>query len=124
MNTNAIGLLFSLLLVTLMSGYADSQGFIHAAEIWQGDRLSWLALTKSASGFGIGIALYWYSLRYMHKLGIVAPETQTVIWFTVTLIGVAVTSGRFSRWPWVEQFVAIGIVSGLAWLLFRSSVST
>jgi hypothetical protein len=33
------------------------------------------------------------------------------------------SNGRFARWPLSEQLVALGIVSGLAWLLFRSNVA-
>jgi hypothetical protein len=123
MSANPIALVFSMMMILLISGFADSQGFTHAAEIWRGNRFSLVALLKSASGFATGISLYWCSLRYMNKLGIVEAEIQTVMWFSITLIGVAVSSGRFARWPLSEQLVALGIVLGLAWLMFRSNVT-
>jgi hypothetical protein len=53
MNANTIALVLSMIIILLTSGYADSQGFTHAAEIWRGDRFSLFALVKSASGFAI-----------------------------------------------------------------------
>ena len=66
---------------------------------------------------------YWASLRFMHRVGIVSPELQTAIWFAATIIGVAVMSGRFGRWPIPDQLVACAVTLGLCWLLFRSTAS-
>lgn len=107
--------------VTLVSGIADAQGFIHAARIWQNDRLVWGELGKSALGFVAGIATYWLSLRYMKALGVMAPELQTLIWFGVTLIGVAVISGKLLRWPLLDQGVAVAVLAGIGWLIFRAN---
>ena len=106
--------------VTLVSGVADARGFIHASKIWQDDRLVWSELGKSAIGFLAGIAAYWLSLRYMKALGVMTPEIQTLIWFGVTMIGVAVISGRVLRWPLLDQGVAVAVLVGLGWLIYRS----
>jgi hypothetical protein len=107
--------------VTLVSGIADAQGFIHASRIWQNDRLVWGELGKSALGFVAGIATYWVSLRYMKALGVMAPELQTLVWFGVTLIGVAVISGKVLRWPLLDQGVAVAVLAGIGWLIFRAN---
>jgi len=106
--------------ITLLSGIADARGFIHASRIWQNDTLVGAELAKSAAGFLTGIASYWLSLRYMKALGVLSPEVQTVMWFGVTLIGVAVISGRAFRWPLVDQAVALLVLGGIGWLIYRS----
>lgn len=106
--------------ITLISGVADAQGFIHAANIWQADKLAWHELGKSALGFSVGIGMYWFSLKYMKALGVVTPEVQTIVWFGVTLVGVALVSGKVFAWPLLEQTVAVGVLLGIGWLLLRT----
>lgn len=120
MDAEKIKLLLLILGITVLSGIGDSQGFIHASNIWNNGRLAWNELGKSALGFSIGIILYWVVLKYMKAAGIVSPEIQTLIWFTVTLLGVAIVSGKFFRWQTIDQLVGILILFGLAWLMFRT----
>lgn len=120
MRMEQIKLLGLIIGVTLVSGIADAQGFIHAGKIWQGGTAVPSEVAKSAVGFGIGLVTYWLALKYMQGFGIVAPEVQTAIWFSVTLIGVAFISGQFFRWPLLEQAVAIAVLLGMSWLMFRT----
>jgi len=106
--------------ITLLSGIADAQGFLHAAKIWQDGKLVWAELGKSATGFGIGIGSYWLSLRYMKALGVVTPEVQTLTWFTVTLVGVALINGKIFKWPLIDQLVALVVLLGVGFLLVRT----
>jgi hypothetical protein len=106
--------------LTIASGIADSQGFVHSAKIWQGGRLVWPEVGKAALGFAIGITLYWIAIRYLIGLGVVSAEIQTTIWFAVTIIGVALVSGAFFRWPIPERLVAAGTVLAMGWLVFRT----
>jgi len=105
--------------ITLASGIADAQGFLHASKIWQEGKLVWDQLAKSALGFSAGIGSHWLSLRYMRELGVVAPEIQTLTWFAVTLIGVALLSGKIFKWPLVDQAVALAVLVGVGFLLVR-----
>jgi hypothetical protein len=104
----------------VLSGFFDSWGFVYAAKIWQKDALSWLNLGKSTLGWGIGITLYIISLRFMARLGVTSAEIQTVIWFAMTIIGVVIFSGKFFEWPRTEQIVAVLVLAGLGWLLYRT----
>ena len=113
-------LIFIIFILTLISGLADAQGAVHAAKVWQGDRLDWAELGKSALGFAIGISVFWVVIKYMTALGIVAPEIQTITWFSMMIIGVALFSGAFFRWQWTEKVVAVGVLAGIGWLLFRT----
>jgi hypothetical protein len=50
-------------------------------------------------------------LRFLHQLRINTPEIQVTLWFAVTLIGVALVSGRFFQWPPVEQFAGVLVLT-------------
>ena len=106
--------------LTLVSGLGDAWGLIHVANIWQGGQLMWREVGKSALGFSVGIFMYRVVLKYMKELGIVVPEIQTVIWFGMTLVGVAIASGQFFKWQLTDQIVALSVLIGIGWLLART----
>ena len=106
--------------ITVLSGIGDSQGFVHAAKIWVDEKLVWNELGKSALGFAIGISLYWIVLKYMNAAGIAAPEVQTLVWFSVTLLGVAIMSRNFFGWQTIDQIVGVAVLAGVAWLMVRT----
>ncbi len=117
MGIHQIGIIVLLVALTLISGFADAQGFLHASKTWLDGKLIWPELMQSASGFGVGIVAYWICIRFLQDFKIISPEIQTVGWFTVTIIGVAIFSGKFLHWPIVEQIVGIAVLLGMAWLL-------
>jgi hypothetical protein len=102
------------------SGIADSHGFVHASRMWREGTLVWREWLWSAIGFTLGSAMYWLSLRYTGRLGIVSAEAQVMVWFAVTIVGVAVVSGKFGEWPLVDRLVALVVASGLGWLMVRA----
>lgn len=108
------------LCLTVLSGVGDAYGFVHASRIWQSDELRWTALGRSALGFGFGMSMQWIALRYLHRLGVTVAEVQTMVWFAVTMIGIAVLSRSFLQWALTERVVALGILCGLAWLIGRT----
>ena len=109
-----------IVVLTLFSGVGDAYGFTHAALVWQSNRLVWGEVARSAAGFAAGIGLYWLVLKYMIAVGIVSPEIQTIAWFGVTLVGVAVLSGKFLGWALADQVVAVAVLAGIGWLLVRT----
>jgi hypothetical protein len=70
--------------------------------MWESGRFVARECAKSAAGFAIGIGSYWFFVRYLKQCGVLAPETQTLIWFAVTLLGVALVSGEWLRWRRVD----------------------
>jgi hypothetical protein len=88
--------------VTLVSGIGDSLGFIYAAKMWRSGDLVLSELGKSALGFSVGIGSYWLAAKYLNEFGVLAPETQTLIWFGATIAGVAFISGQFLRWQAID----------------------
>ena len=120
MSIDQIRMLFLLVVITLISGIGDSQGFVHAARMWQDCKMVWVEFGRSAVGFGVGIGAYWLAAKYLTEFGVLSPETQTIIWFGVTILGVAFASRRFLRWQTIDQIVAVVVLLGIGWLLFRT----
>lgn len=108
-------------LFTIVSGWGDAQGFIHAARVWQDGRFIWIEALKSAAGFQFGVVMYWFALRGLSSYGIVAVEVQTLFWFGATIIGVALLSGQLLRWPPVDQAAAVAVLAGIGWLMYRTA---
>jgi hypothetical protein len=115
-----IKILIIVLALTLISGFGDAQGFVHASRLWQAGRPVYPELAKSAAGFLVGIAAFWLSVRYMNQLGVISPEIQATLWFTTAIIGVALASGRFLQWPRFDQLIALLVLFGLGYLVFRT----
>ncbi len=106
-------------LFTLLSGFGDAEGFIHASKVWQNGRFVWLEALKCIAGFQFGTLMYWLALWKLNGYGVVAVEIQTLFWFAATIIGIAVLSGRLVNWPVIDQAVAAGVLAGIGWLLYR-----
>jgi hypothetical protein len=113
-------LVLIVLSLTVISGIGDAHGFIHSAKVWHAGRWVWPEVAQSALGFAFGMSMYWVAVRYYQQLGISLAETQTIFWFAVTLIGVAVVSGKFIHWAWIDQGVALAVLAGIGWLLVRT----
>lgn len=105
----------------LISGIGDALGFVHSGKVWQGNQFVWQEALKATLGFQLGVIAFWMALRYLQVVGVVAPETQTMLWFGATIIGVALMSGKFANWHMIDQLVAMGVLTGIGWLLFRTS---
>ena len=104
---------------TLISGLGDAQGFVGASRMWNGKEVVWRELVRSAIGFATGAVGFWFSVRYLRQAGVVAAEVQTLFWFAVTIVGVALLSRTLVRWQVVDQVVAVAVLAGVSWLLFR-----
>lgn len=100
----------------VVSGLADSQGFVHASDIWRDEGVSWASLGRSSIGFVVGITCYWVSIRFMTRVGLATADVQYLVWFLITLIGVAIATGSIRRWNGVDIAVAVMVVAGLCWL--------
>jgi hypothetical protein len=44
-----------------------------------------------------------------------------MVWFGATIVGVAALSGQLLRWHPADQFVALAVMAGIGWLLFRTA---
>lgn len=103
------------------SGIFDSLAFTFAARMWQSGSIVWAEAGKSCVSFLLGMTMYWAAVGCLSRAGIVMPEIQTLIWFFVTIIGVAVLGGRVLDWRLMEQLVALNVLASLGWLLLRTA---
>ena len=106
---------------TVASGIFDSLAFSYAAGIWKDGRLVASEAWKAAASFTIGIGMYFGALRYLSEAGVVFAEVQVLLWFGVTIVGVAILQGRFFQWQVLEQVVAVHVLLGLGWLISRTA---
>jgi hypothetical protein len=108
------------IVLTITSGLFDAQGFLYASRVWENGALNVGALGRSAGGFFVGISLYYVMLRSLDALGVRAAEVQSLLWFGVTLIGVAIFRGSFATWSRVDQLVGVLVLVALAALMVRN----
>src|SRR5262249_48054717 len=104
--------LFFIIGLILVSGISDSWGFFHTAKMWRSEAPILSGLGKSALGFSIGIGSYWLAAKYLTEFGVLSPETQTLIWFGTTIMGVAFISGKFLQWHALDQIIAVVVLLG------------
>ena len=103
--------------IICVAGVFDSRGFFHAARVWESGQLAWLEVAKAAVVFNLGFVAYLASLKYLKQYGVISAEVQTLAWFVVTLIGLALLSGSFLKWTTTDQVVAVIVLGGTGWLL-------
>ncbi|MEZ4456176.1 MAG: hypothetical protein R2882_06455 [Gemmatimonadales bacterium] len=108
-------------LLTMISGFGDAYGFVHAAQVWSQDRLVPAAAVRSALGFGLGLALQWFAVRFLQQAGVRSVELQMMMQFALTIVGIAILSRSFFGWNMPDQAVAVGVLCGIAWLVARTS---
>ena len=106
--------------LTAVTGLADSQGFVHAARIWDDGRWVWREAWLSSIGFAVGVVSYWVVVRFVAELGVRSAAVQTMGWFAVTIAAVALTEGGH-RWEPLDIVTAIVVVAGLGLLLYRTA---
>ena len=106
--------------LTAVTGFADSQGFVHASRIWDDGRWVWREAWMSGVAFAVGVVSYWVVVRFIAELGVRSAAVQTMGWFAVTIAAVAVTEGGH-KWEPLDIGTAIVVVAGLALLLYRTS---
>lgn len=113
--------ILAVLVLTVASGYADAQGFVHSARTWVDGRPVLPEMGKAAGALFIGMLCYWLAVRSLNQIKVVSPELQTLAWFAVTITGIAFISGDFFSWNVTNKVVALGIVAGTGWLLYSNA---
>lgn len=121
MTTDALKNLSIIIVLTLLSGIGDANGFSHAANMWNKGRIVFPEFVQSILGFSFGIGTYMISVKYFQRFGVVSPEMQTIGWIVVTTIGVAIIGGKFPHWQIFDQILSIAIIVGLCILVLRTN---
>lgn len=106
---------------TLLSGYGDSQGFVHAAAVWHDGHWSGPHLARSAAAFAFGVVTFWMAVRFAQTGRELAAETITLAWFAVTVVGVGLTSRQFFAWRTLDQLLALLSMALIGLLVYRTA---
>jgi hypothetical protein len=106
---------------TVITGYADSRGFVHAAKVWAGGTVVWREVALSGVAFLIGVVAYWIVLRFAGQLGVRSAMLQTIGWFAVTILAVALTDAGQHSWSLFDAATAAVVISGLGLLMYRTA---
>jgi len=107
-------------LFTVITGYADSRGFVHASRIWVDGQLVWREVALSGLGFLVGVVAYWIVVRFAAQLGVQSALLQTMGWFAVTIFAVALTDAGQMRWQVLDVATAGVVIGGLGLLMYRT----
>ncbi|MFL6088717.1 MAG: hypothetical protein ACJ71Z_01080 [Aeromicrobium sp.] len=107
------------IVLTLGSGLLDALGFVHASRVWRDDHLVMSEAARTFAYFLAGVGAYVFVVRYLDRLGFTAPELQTLMWFTVTVLGVAVIERSLGDWATIDRFVAAIALLSVGWLVAR-----
>lgn len=106
---------------TVITGYADSRGFVHAAKVWADGQVVWREIAISGVAFFIGVVAYWIVVRFAGELGVRSALLQTMGWFAVTIFAVALTDAGQHTWHLLDAATAAVVVSGMGLLLYRTA---
>ena len=119
MNVHYFFIIFLIIVFTVISGLADAQGFLHAATAWNHGKIIWPEALKSLLGFIIGAVGYILATNYLKQAGVVLPELQTMIWFIVAMLAVAILNRELLHWQRIDQIVAVVAVICIGWLVIH-----
>ena len=106
---------------TILSGLCDGAGFVYASRVWSEGRFVWIEAFKCIAAFQFGMVMYWLALWKLTQHGVESAELQTLFWFVVTIIGVALLSGRVFAWSAIDQAVAGAVLMGVFFLMYRGA---
>jgi hypothetical protein len=109
-----------LVVLTVFCAWGDSRGFIYASQVWTDGRPDWELVFRSTCGFTIGIGAYLAALKYVQGFGELSASVQTLAWFLVTIVGVAVGSRDVLAWAPLDQALAVLCVALLALVIVRT----
>jgi hypothetical protein len=119
MEFSAIKTVIIILVLTLISGWGDSQGFVHSSKVWEKGKFIWSEAGLSALGYIFGTVVFWLAIKYLQEVKVFSAEVQTLFWFSTVIVGVAIASGKFFQWDAIDKIIGIAVLVGIAILLFR-----
>lgn len=106
--------------LTLVTGFTDAKGFVYASAAWEAGQFVPAMALRAFGFFMLGIPAYLIMLYFLQRQGVVAAELQVMLWFVITIIGVALLNGRFMTWAMSERIVAGLVMCGMMWLMVKA----
>jgi hypothetical protein len=110
----------ALLIITALSAFFDAKGFVYAAQAWRTGSFVPATAALSLANFIGGITLYVASIGFQQYLGVQSAALQTIFWFAMTIIGVALLDGTLGQWNLAQRAVGVGVTVGIGWLLISA----
>ena len=114
-------LVAALILITALSAFFDAKGFVYAAQAWRDGALVPRAVAWSLLNFFGGITLYIGSIGFQQRLGIESAAMQSIFWFAMTVIGIAIMDGTIAQWSMAQRAVGAAVTIGIGWLLVSAA---
>lgn len=111
----------ALILVTALSAYFDARGFVLAAQTWREGSLVPGAIFLSMINFIGGITFYIGSIGIQQRLGIESASMQSIFWFVMTVVGIALMDGTIGQWSMAQRVVGVAVTAGIGWLMVSAA---
>ncbi len=108
------------MLTSVIGAWGEAEGYAHSSKVWSHGKFITGEAFNATLGYVIGTIMFWISIKFLQEMKIVTPEIQTIIWFTLTIVGLAFLSGKFFHWQLIDQVVALFVFMGIGWLLFHT----
>jgi len=114
-------LVAALVVVTALSAFFDAKGFVYAAQAWRSGSLVTSTALLSLINFVGGVTLYIGSIGFQQSLGVQSAAVQSIFWFAMTVLGVAIMDGTIAQWSMAQRVVGVGVTIGIGWLLVSAA---
>jgi uncharacterized membrane-anchored protein len=114
-------LIGALVIVTALSAYFDARGFVYAAQTWREGSLVPGVVFLALVNFMGGIALYIGSIGFQQRLGVESATMQTIFWFVMTVVGIAIMDGTIGQWSIAQRAVGVAVTAGIGWLMVSAA---
>lgn len=114
---NSALLIAALVVLTALSAFFDAKGFVWAAQSWHEGSLVPSTALRALIYFVGGVSVYIATIGLQQKLGVHSAALQTLFWFAMTIIGIALLDGTISGWSVVQKSVGVAVTLGIGWLL-------
>lgn len=111
----------ALILLTALSAYFDARGFVYAAQTWRAGVLVPGIIFLSMVNFIGGITFYIASIGIQQRLGIESASMQSIFWFVMTVIGIALMDGTIAQWSMSQRVVGVAVTAGIGWLMVSAA---
>lgn len=111
----------ALIAMTAASAFFDAKGFVYASQAWRDGTLVPATALLSLVNFVGGVTLYVLSIGFSQRLGVQSAAVQSIFWFAMTVVGIALMDGTIAQWTTVQRTVGAIVTIGIGWLLVSTS---
>jgi len=108
-------------LLTALSAYFDAKGFVYAAQSWKAGSIVFSTALLSLVNFIVGVTLYILSIGFQQRAGVQSAALQSIFWFAMTVVGIALLDGTIAEWSVSQRAVAVIVSAGIGWLLVSTA---